>query len=332
MNYSHYIGIDVSKEKLDVVLMTVSGEILDKTVIKNNVTAIGKWLRSLFKKHSKEEMLFCLEPTGHYSNVSVITIHKAGAKVWIANPVDIRQSIGMQRGKNDAIDARRIAEYARRFKDKARLVQSKELQLLKLKQLLAYREELVTERAKFRAQVKDFKGRFEKEVYLTIQRTNQGLITQLNKYIGIVEEQIEKMIREVQEMKERYDLVQTVTGVGKILARTVIAMTSDFSRFNNARALACHAGVAPFHYASGSSIRGRNKISHRANKRLKTLLHLAALSAIRTGGDLKNYYERKVKEGKPKMLVLNAVRNKIISRIFAVIKRATPYQINLEIS
>jgi transposase len=89
--------------------------------------------------------------------------------------------------------------------------------------------------------------------------------------------------------------------------------------------LACHAGVAPFEYKSGSSVRGRPGVSQHARKRLKSLLHLAAMTAIRLKGELQEYYQRKVREGKNKMLVLNAVRNKLIHRLYAVVKRGEKY-------
>ncbi|MEZ5037261.1 MAG: IS110 family transposase [Chitinophagales bacterium] len=94
---------------------------------------------------------------------------------------------------------------------------------------------------------------------------------------------------------------------------------------SNPRSLACHCGVAPFERSSGL-FKGKARVSHMANKRLKTALHMAALSAMKLDKELKQFYERKVAEGKSKMSVINAIRNKLIHRIFAVIKRATPYQ------
>lgn len=90
----------------------------------------------------------------------------------------------------------------------------------------------------------------------------------------------------------------------------------------------CHAGVAPFEHRSGSSVRGKTRVSHHARKRLKSLFHLAAMSSIRAKGELRDYYQRKVGEGKNKMLVLNAVRNKIIHRIYAVVRRGEKYDKN----
>jgi transposase len=93
--------------------------------------------------------------------------------------------------------------------------------------------------------------------------------------------------------------------------------------------MACYAGVVPFDYQSGTSIRYKPKVSVFADKELKKILHMAAMSAIQIDNDLRTYYLRKVEEGKNKMSVINAVRNKIIHLIFALINNKTVYQKNL---
>ena len=97
---------------------------------------------------------------------------------------------------------------------------------------------------------------------------------------------------------------------------------------DEAKQLACYCGVAPFSHTSGTSVHGRNGTSNFANMGLKSTLHLAALSSIRYVPELKTYYQRKVAEGKSKMSVINAVRNKLLQRVLAVVKRGTPYQEN----
>lgn len=97
---------------------------------------------------------------------------------------------------------------------------------------------------------------------------------------------------------------------------------------NDRRKLACYAGVAPFEYSSGTSVRGKTRVSHIANKDLKKMFHLAALVTIRKNGIMYDYYQRKVAQGKPKMAVINAVRNKLIHIMLACIKNDTIYQKN----
>jgi hypothetical protein len=183
----------------------------------------------------------------------------------------------------------------------------------------------VATKAGYVAQIKDFKGFVSDKSYQTIRELNIQLIESLTAAINQIEAKIESIILNEQQLKRQYDLLQTIPGVGKILAQTFIASTAGFTRFNNPRSFACHAGIAPFVYTSGTSIKSRSRVSHRANKRLKSLLHLAALCSIRVKGELREYYIRKTSEGKSKMSVLNAIRNKIVQRIFAVIKRNSSY-------
>jgi len=121
-------------------------------------------------------------------------------------------------------------------------------------------------------------------------------------------------------------LLKTVDGLGNQVAVQTIIATQGFSNFNNHRQFACHVGVAPFEYRSGSSIRSARRVSKKAYRKLKSLIHMAALSAIQKTGEFREYYLRKTEEGKNKMTVINAVRAKIIARIFAVIKKDSKYE------
>jgi transposase len=145
MNYTHYVGIDVSKETLDVALLH-QGNLL-QTQIKNTPKAIVELLSEW--KLPIDSTLFCLESTGHYSTIAVATLLKLNAFVWVANPADIVKSIGIQRGKTDKIDAMRIANYAMRFNDKARTTKVNSLKYQRLKELITQRALLVANKAKY---------------------------------------------------------------------------------------------------------------------------------------------------------------------------------------
>jgi transposase len=331
MNYSVFVGIDVSKLKLDIALKDASGQLISNHIIENSHAALDQFLEEVRGEIPLNEMLFCLEPTGHYSNTTVSVLVARECATWLAMPIDIQRSIGMTRGKNDKVDAVRIAEYAYRYSDKARLVSLQNIEMFQIRELLAQRETFVTDKAKYLTQIKDFKGRVSESAFESIELANRMIVEALVDAIAMVEKQLQQLISSSKQLQNQYDLLTTIPGVGKVLAQTLIAATSGFERFNNPRVFACHAGIAPFQYTSGTSIRGRNRVSHRANKRLKSLLHMAALCCIRIKGPLREYYLRKVAEGKSKMAVLNAIRNKIVHCIFAIINRKTPYQ-NLEVS
>ncbi len=146
------------------------------------------------------------------------------------------------------------------------------------------------------------------------------------KAIKEVEANIENIIKNDPEIKSSFDKIISVQGIGKQTAIATIVATDNFKKFDNPRKFACHAGVAPFEYHSGTSIRSKSKVSHKANKELKKLYHMAAVSILSTSGDLKQYYDRKVAEGKNKMTVINAIRSKLIHRVFAVIRDNRKYE------
>ncbi len=135
-----------------------------------------------------------------------------------------------------------------------------------------------------------------------------------------IELKINEIIKSDLKLSHQYKLILSVSGAGKQVAINTIVATHGFTKFQNARQFACHAGVAPFNYSSGTSLNSKWKVSKKANKKLKKLYHMAALSAIQASGELRNYYLRKIESGKNKMTVINVVRAKIIHRIFAVIK------------
>jgi len=135
-----------------------------------------------------------------------------------------------------------------------------------------------------------------------------------------------------QELNKKHQIVTSIPGVGKIVSWHMIVKTNGYDNVQNPRKFACYAGIAPFAQKSGTSINKKARVSHLADKSIKKLLHMAAMRAIQLDNDLKDYYIRKVQQGKNKMLVLNAIRNKIIHRIFAMIKNQKFYDSNLHLS
>ena len=157
--------------------------------------------------------------------------------------------------------------------------------------------------------------------------TSQKSLAALKDEKKAIDAQIETLIQGDSRLKELFDLMVSVPGIGiaTATATEILVTTNELKTINDPKKMACHAGVAPFEHRSGTSVRGKTQVSHQARKRLKSLFHLGAMSAIRMKGELQDYYQRKVSEGKNKMLVLNAVRNKLIHRIYAVIKRGEKY-------
>ena len=179
---------------------------------------------------------------------------------------------------------------------------------------------------------KEFEVLHPNELIESLTAKNQKLIQQLNEQIKALETEIKQLIKEDITLKRLDGQLRSIPGVGYILSWNILVKTNEFKTINDPRKLACYAGVAPFSKTSGVSVFGKSRVSVFADKSLKKLLHLAAMSAIRLNNDLRVFYQRKVEEGKNKMSVLNAVRNKIIHIIFAVVKNQTFYQNRLVMS
>ena len=122
------------------------------------------------------------------------------------------------------------------------------------------------------------------------------------------------------------DIISSILGIGKLIAVELIIATNEFKNFSSAKKLASYCGVVPFEYSSGSSLKGKPHVSKIANSRMKSLLHMAAIASLRTQGDMSDYYKRKVAEGKHKMSVLNAIKNKLLQRVFVCVKEERLHQ------
>lgn len=321
MQYKHFIGIDVSKQKLDIAVFDGSAFIVN-TVIENNEKAVGKFIKELRgqKDFSVKGSLFCLEHTGLYTNPALAALGKCEAPIWLESGAQIKASNGLQRGKSDRIDAMRIARYAFLKRDEVKIWQPPREVVKRLKDLLASRDRLITVRTQLKTPLE------EQSAFVTkkITKQNAGLfkstLTAIAKNIEEVEKAILKIIEGDENLSKLYKQVVSIDNVGFVTAAHCIVYTNEFKNITEGKKFASFCGVVPYEHSSGSSIKGKNRVSHMANKKMKTLLHMAAVSAIRSNGELKDYYIRKIAEGKHIMSILNAIRNKIILRIFAAVR------------
>ena len=147
----------------------------------------------------------------------------------------------------------------------------------------------------------------------------------------MVEKQLKELVSTDQNMLQSYRILTSIKGVGHINAWMTIAYTENFSSFADGRKYAVYVGVIPFEHTSGTSIRGRRRVSHLANKELKQELNQAAKSAIQYDPELRDYAERKLKE-KQYGIVLNNVKFKLILRMFSLIKRNEMYVENYKMT
>ncbi|WP_020606009.1 IS110 family transposase [Spirosoma spitsbergense] len=326
MDIFHYVGIDISKATLDWAIFDGKTLVL-QTTTSNTVTGIKTALRQLkaLVSWNPEKAVFCMEHTGIYNAHLLEFLYKAKLPIWLENSTQIKQAGGMQRGKSDAVDARRIAEYAYRFRDQMRLWEPPRQILQQLSFLSAVRQRLIQAHNLLAGPLAEQESFVETTLQKKLQATSRKSLIALKDEQKAIDAQIDTLIQGDSRLKELFNLIVSVPGVGAITATEILVATNELKTISDPKKMACHAGVAPFEHRSGTSVRGKTQVSHQARKRLKSLFHLGAMSTIRMKGELQDYYQRKVGEGKNKMLVLNAVRNKLIHRIYAVVKRGKKY-------
>jgi len=321
MKVQHIIGADLSKKSIDLVCHLLKSHVQ----IENTITGF-KDLMQWFKqqKINASKTMIVMEHTGLYSYCFEKFLHEHQIPFCKVNALTIKRSIGLVRGKTDKLDAARIAAYGYEKKDKLTIDVPASDSLRRLQMLHSTRERLVRHRASLICSIKEYKciGISDKDV---IMQTQLQLIKNFDKQIEKLMIEIETIIENQKALKQNFRLLQSIRGVGKVVALVTIIKTHNFTRFANARKFACFCGTAPFPHDSGTSIKKRTRVSHLADKQMKSLLDLSAKSAIQYDKELREYYLKRTEGGKSKMSTINVVRNKILYRMFAVIKRQTPF-------
>lgn len=318
-NKKYFIGIDVAKDTLEIAINKQTEQI-DHLKVSNDLKGI-----KAFQKKAKElkvdlqNALFCMEYTGIYNYTLVDFLTRKNYPIWLENPLAIKKSLGFQRAKSDRLDAKRIAQYAYRFQDKAQRWQPDRAVIRQLKALVSIRERLIKSRASIAQPLNEYK-RFMPASYKMFKQGCKGSLQTIAKDIKAVEKQLEELIKADEKIKNQYTIATSVKGIGPVTACQMILSSGEFTKIQTGKQLACYAGVVPFEHSSGTSVRARARVSHCANKKLKKYLHMAALWAIQGPGELQTYYERQLAKGKDKLSVLNAVRNKLVLRVCACIR------------
>lgn len=328
MPFQYFIGVDVSKNSLDFVVRT-HNQTLFHSKTSNNQNGIKSFLQKCKNQNVNiKSSLLCMEYTGIYNNFILQIVSQKNINAWLEHGRQIKQSMGITRGKNDKVDAARIAEYAARFQDKATLWKPDRKPLQILKQLVITRRRFINAKNQLKTPLKESEKWLPPEVGKQARQLSLAPIKTLEQHIKLIEVKIKNLIKQDPQLNHLFTLATSVTGVGPNLAHELILTTKEFTAIKHAKQYASYSGVAPFENQSGTSLKTPRRVSQMANKSTKKLLHMAALSVISKEGEMNNFYRRKVEQGKNKMLVINAVRNKIIHRVFACIRKNEKYDEN----
>ena len=317
------IGIDVSKKTIDVF---IHGEKEHKRFDNNpsGFSPMPEWVGSI-NPYSPSETLCAFEHTGIYSMPLSIFLTDAGISFVMIPGLELKKSLGLSRGKDDKIDSASIALYAYRRKEELSPYRLPSANLLKIRKLLSLREKLVRQRSGYKATLKENLQMMPDDTDSVYVETHRSMIANLSDSIKRIEKELQSVVASDEELGKQFALISSIDGVGTQTALFIIAFTAGFTLFENSRKFASYSGVAPFPHQSGTSVRGKTKISSLGNMKLKSLLSNCATSAIQCNMEMKMYCQRRIAEGKDKMSTINIVRNKLLGRIFAVIQRGTPY-------
>ena len=321
-NYSDSIGIDVSKSYFDAVIFNL-GIHRRFTNDARGFNGLNKWI--LTQGFRLNDVLVCFEHTGYYSMRLSFYLHEKGIDYSQVHALHLKRSIGFRRGKSDKVDAKDIARYAWLNKEVIILSVPPTPNLIKLQQLKSVRDMFVRQSVALQNQIKSFDVVGDHKVSGSAKKALKAALRNLVKQISKVEQEIRDVIKSDDELRHNYKLCSSIVGIGLVVALEMMIHTQNFTCFDSWRKFAAYCGTVPYPYQSGTSIHGRPRIHPVCDRRMKSLLTMAAISAIQADPELRIFYQRRLDEGKPKMSVINMVRNKILARIFATVNRETPY-------
>lgn len=325
-----YLGMDVSKSWVDISLLRVCNHVKNDMITErfdndpSGIKTLSKWLKSKHVSFDYNSMLV-IENTGVYHRLIWEYCSDNGLPIYIGNATHIKYSFGIARGKSDKIDSQRLCSYALRHADELKATPVLNPVFLKLKDMMTARTRLLRQINSIKVYLGELKLSNSKETQMIMEQAHKAALEGLKTSLKIVEKKIHEMVCQDSSIRHNYNLLITVPGIGHLTAVYMICCTNNFTNKITGKQLASYAGVAPFSNSSGSSIKGRNKVHKMANKDLKKLLHMGAVSSITHYAEFRDYYDRKIKEGKHPQLVLNAIRSKLALRAIAVINNQKPY-------
>lgn len=322
----NFIGIDVSKQKLDCSLIrsNLPNKPLHKTV-PNTPEGVAVLLEWAQKKADCDigEFHTILEATGPYHEIAAETLFKAGCKVSVVNPAytkNFAKSLGLKT-KNDRADAAVLAKYGLKMQTEPDTWQPPPLHYRQLRKLLGRKKALETDLQREKNRLEKYQAAHpESFVVESVERTIKHLEAELE----LLEHAIETHIQVNPELAHNRELLQSVNGVGGVLSSLLLPVLQP-GRFDSAPQVAAYLGPVPVEHQSGSSVNGRPHLSKAGDSTIRAKLYMPMLSAIRYNPDIKALYERLLAKGKSKKCAVCACMRKLVHICFGVLKHQTPY-------
>lgn len=322
------LGVDVSKLSLDVHCT----ELNIHTKIYNGSAGFKvliKWCKT--QGIDLANSIVAMEHTGGYEYKLMQFCESKKIKYTRIPALAIKRSLGIIRGKNDQVDAKRIAQYV--TEKYAAITPESPINptIVALRQFLSFRKRLVRESAGYKASLKERKQMYGAKSDDLLVKMMTKKIKDNKVSVKKIEVQMENLLQSDQKLFTTFKILTSIRGIGNVNALMTLVYTENFARFSNARSYAVYVGVVPFDNSSGTSLNGRKKVSQLANKELKQELNQAARVAIGCNRDIKEYAEKKIKT-KPYKVVLNNIKFKLILRMFSLVKRGEFYVDNYKVA
>jgi transposase len=327
----NFLGIDVSKANFDVSLITVVNGDRQPVIIdcfENSAAGLKKfksWLGDHQVSFDKNSLLV-LENTGIYHRLiwKFCTTHLL--PFYIGNSADLKWSFGIARTKSDKVDSLRLCEYAYKNHEDIKPTTGLNQSLITLKDLLTNRSKLLRQKNAILQTLGELKTSNDKATHQLLVDLNKAAVDGLATSLKLIDREMLRLVKQDEAVAANYKRMLTVPGIGKITAIFIICCTNNFDIRVSGKQLANYAGVVPHQHTSGTSVRGRNRVHFMANKELKAILSMGALSAVRSYPEFSDYYNRKTKEGRKHLEVMNAVKNKMLLRVASVINNQKNYE------
>lgn len=329
MLFSIIIGVDSASEKFDWHALDAQEVELGYAETKNTSTAIQTQFTKLCQDHKvrPEKVLVCIENTGLYSLRLAYELYLKKFSVWMQDAFHLNHSIGRVKGKTDKLDAYRIAKYAvRNAKDFSAFVPNSKA-LTKIKTLMSQRKRMVKAKNLLMVPINEERKHNPHDLSDCYDETD-AVVALIKSTIKALDKKIDKAIKANSEYRKTYEILQSVTGIGSLTARLLIAKTNNFANGLEGRKLCSLAGVAPFPRESGKCLKKRPSNGSGSDRELKSCLYLGMLRQIKMDNKMSKYYAKKKAEGKHHNSIINAMANKILHAAIACLRKGVMYDEN----
>lgn len=322
---AYFVGIDISKATFAASIFKGDDKsVITEESIPNNPDGFISFVSWLSKHNTRaSNSVICMESTGVYAEAVAHYLAVKGFRVAVEPPLKVKRAFEPCGHKTDAVDSKQIAEYAYRFFDELSIWQPKDELLEKIRQLLAVREQFTKQKVATKNAMQAYSQHIV-QVGL-IKKAHQETLAQLEKQIKRIDKELSKLIGNDPTMFQKTNVLKSIPGCGMLLACNLMAITSNFEHITSHKQLAAFIGIVPYQYQSGTSINKRAKMRHFGPQLTRKLLRLAAQSVATHDRQFRQYYLRKLAEGKAKALVLNNIANKLLKVACAMMRDNKSY-------